>query len=103
MQVGRAAAVAAVAGMLAAGCGSGSSRLNNAGTLASTIKGSVQHTLDSGTGGLPAGTKVTGVGCVNTRRLDFTCDVHLDKGGDRSLQVTVAPGGRSYVVTSGDL
>ncbi len=92
-------------GALAAACGGGSSPsgLNNPVTLASAIRDSAQHELATGTSGLPAGTEVTLVHCVNTRRFDFTCDVRFNTGGDRSVSATVAPGGRSYVVTAGDL
>jgi hypothetical protein len=104
MRLANAVSITVVAGTLAAGCGGGSSnRLANPDTLASAIRDSAQHKLDSGTSGLPAGTKVTGVTCVNTRRSDFTCDVRFNTGGARSVTVTVAPGGRSYVVTGGDL
>jgi hypothetical protein len=104
MRLANAISITVVAGTLAAGCGSSSSNsLNDPGTLASAIRDSAQHKLASGTSGLPAGTKVTQVHCVNTRRFDFTCDIRFNTGGDRPLQVTVAPGGRSYVITAGDL
>jgi hypothetical protein len=105
MRLASAAAAVLVTGLLAAACGGGGSpnSLNNPDTLASAIRDSAQHTLDAGTSGLPAGTKVTQVRCVNTGRFDFTCDVHFNTGGDRTVTATVAPGGRSYVITSGDL
>ena len=90
---------------MVAACGGGgsSSRLNNPDTLASAIRDAAQHSLANGTGGLPAGTTVTQVHCVNIRRFDYTCDIRFNTGGHRSVSVTVAPGGRSYVVTGGDL
>jgi hypothetical protein len=99
------AAAVLVTGALATACGGGSSPsgLNNPDTLASAIRDSAQHKLDAGTTGLPAGTKVTQVRCVNTRRFDFACTVRFNTGGARSVTATVAPGGRSYVVTAGDL
>ncbi len=107
MRVGPFVVAATVAGSLAAGCGGGSSsgtgRLNNPDTLASTVQDSIQHKLATGTAGLPAGTTVTQVTCTNTRRLDYSCDVHFNTGPDRTIQVSVQPGGRSYVVTAGDL
>jgi hypothetical protein len=107
MQVARAVAATAVVGTVAAACGggssSGSSRLNNPATLASAIRDSAQHTIDSGTSGLPPGTRVTGATCVNTRRLDYTCTMRFTSGGDQTVTATVSPGGRSYVITSGDL
>ena len=100
-----AATAAIAAGVTVAACGGSSSPsgLNNPDTLASAIRDAAQHSLASGTSGLPAGTRVNQVHCVNTRRFDFTCDVRLNTVGDRSVTVTVAPGGRSYVVTSGEL
>jgi hypothetical protein len=95
--------VGAVAAACGGGSSSGSNRLNNPATLASAIQNSVQHKIDSGTSGLPAGTRVTGVTCANTRRLDYTCAVNLNTVPGRSLQVSVSPGGRSYVITAGDL
>jgi hypothetical protein len=105
MRLTNAAAAALVAGAMAAACGGGSSPtgLDNPQTLASAIRDSAQHQLDAGTSGLPAGTKVTQVHCVNTRRFDFTCNVRFNTGANRSVTATVAPGGRSYVVTAGDL
>ncbi|HEX4539756.1 MAG TPA: hypothetical protein VH112_05870 [Acidimicrobiales bacterium] len=116
MRLADVAAAALVTGTVAAACGGGggsTGRLDNPTTLASAIRDSAQHKLDSGTSGLPAGTKVTQVTCVNTRRSDYTCDVRFSSGGpttnsnffisDRSVTATVAPGGRSYVITSGDL
>jgi hypothetical protein len=104
MRLARVLSIGVAAGVLTAACGGGSSSgLNNPDTLASAIQDSVQHKLASGTSGLPPSTKVTQVHCVNTRRFDFTCDVHLNSGGDRSLQVVVGPTGKSYVVTAGDL
>jgi hypothetical protein len=105
MRLVGAAAAALVTGLLASACGGGSSpnSLNNADTLASAIRDAAEHSLATGTSGLPAGTKVTQVHCVNTRRFDFSCDVRFNTGGDRTVTATVAPGGRSYVLTSGDL
>ena len=110
MRVAQAVVATAVVGTLPAACGGGSSstsngsnRLNNPATLASAIQSSVQHKIDSGTSGLPAGTRVTGVTCVNTRRLDYACDVQFNSIPTRSLQASVSPGGRSYVITAGDL
>jgi hypothetical protein len=105
MRLACAATAALALGALLAACGGGGrpSGLNNPDTLASAIRDSAQHQLDAGTSGLAAGTKVTQVHCVNTRRFDFTCDVRFNAGGDRTVTATVAPGGRSYVVTSGDL
>jgi hypothetical protein len=106
MRVALAVAAVAVAGSLAAGCSasnSGAGRLNNPTTLASAIRDSAQHTIDAGTSGLPPGTKVTGVTCANTRRLDYACAVNFNTVPSRSVQVSVAPGGRSYVITAGDL
>jgi hypothetical protein len=107
MRVVRSIAATAMLSALAAACdggsSSGSNRLNNPDTLASAIRDSVQHTIDSGTSGLPAGTKVTGVTCANTRRLDYACAVNFNTVPGRSLQVSVSPGGRSYVITAGNL
>ena len=107
MRVAQGVAIATVVGSLAAACGgassSGTGRLNNPDTLASAVQDSVQHKLATGTAGLPAGTTVTKVSCVNTRRLDYACAVHFNTGPDRTVQVSVQPGGRSYVVTAGDL
>ncbi|HWC37965.1 MAG TPA: hypothetical protein VG476_05530 [Acidimicrobiales bacterium] len=107
MPVVRAVSATAVIGALAAACGgassSGTNRLNNPATLASVIQSSAQHKIDSGTSGLPAGTRVTGVTCANTRRLDYACAVNFNTVPGRSLQVSVSPGGRSYVITAGDL
>src|SRR5438067_1445178 len=101
------AAVAIAAGSLVAGCSGGSNsgtgRLNNPATLSSAVRDSVRHNVAAGTAGLPPGTAVTNVSCVNTRRLDYTCTVHFDTAPDRTIQVTVQPGGRSYVTTAGDL
>jgi hypothetical protein len=105
MRLAGVAAAVLVTGALATACGGGSSPsgLNNPDTLASAIRDSAQRRLDAGTSGLPAGAKVTQVHCVNTRRFDFACDIRLNTGGDRSVTATVAPGGRSYVVTAGNL
>jgi hypothetical protein len=98
-------AAATVMGAAAAACGgsSGSGRLNNPTTLASAIRDSAQHTIDSGSSGLPAGTKVTGVTCASTGRLAYACDVNFNTVPSRSVQVSVPAGGRSYVITAGDL
>ncbi|TMM12368.1 MAG: hypothetical protein E6G01_16160 [Actinobacteria bacterium] len=107
MRVVGGAAVAIVAGSLVAGCSGGSNsgtgRLNNPITLASAVRDSAQHKLATGAAGFPAGTTVSQVSCVHTQRLDYTCGVHLSTGAVQTVQVSVSPGGRSYVVTSGDL
>ncbi len=107
MRVVGGAAVAIVAGSLVAGCSgasnSGTGRLNNPTTLASAIRDSAQHELATGTASVPPGATVTQVICVHTQRLDYTCGVHLSTGAVQPLQVSVSPGGRSYVITSGEL
>ncbi|HEY1633602.1 MAG TPA: hypothetical protein VGF64_02510 [Acidimicrobiales bacterium] len=107
MRVALAVIAATAGGAVVAGCGGGSSsgsgRLNNPTTLASAIRDSAQHKVATGTAGLPAATTVTQVTCANSQRLDYTCSVHLSTGAVQPVQVSVAPGGRSYVVTSGGL
>jgi hypothetical protein len=104
MRVGTIVATAAVAGTLAAACGGGSSSstgLNDPPRLSSAVKTQTQHQLDTGSADEPVGTKVTSVNCVRGRQFNWTCDVRLDNGQARTLQVMTFPSGKSYVITSG--
>src|SRR5437763_16046693 len=106
MRVVGGAAVAIVAGSLVAGCSGGSNsgtgRLNNPTTLAAAVRDSAQHNLATGAAGFPAGTTLSQVRCVHTQLLAYTCRLHLTTGAVQTVQLSLTPTGRSYLVTPGD-